>query len=337
MPLLNFAANIVDASYNGTLVSAPGQLVVNGPQVARGYFKAPTQTRKVFARPRMCTDTGSTIFAQSRSYQTGDLSRYLPDGTIAFMGRIDCQVKLRGFRVELGEIENVLLSLNSSVVSAACTLVNNEYLAAYVVVVVGVDDQKNVGSLTRHCSQHLPHYMVPSVFVFLDTMPLNRSGKVDRRALPVPTNRRRPVGDGHHQANKTPPTTRVEQAVARAFIRVLGLQGGDSGGNDVDVDTSFFELGGNSLSAVRLVHELKAASSGLCSKVATTATDERPASSFSLATVFAHPSIAAIAKHFQQVTEEELTVDDACAVVPSTMMVADDVRWDDSLDSSSRD
>ena len=179
--------------------------------------------------------------------------------------------------------------------------------------------------------------MVPSVFVFLDTMPLNRSGKVDRRALPSPPKRSRAFGDGTCcQANKAPPTTRVEQAVARAFIRVLGLQC-DSGVDNMDIHTSFFELGGNSLSAVRLVHELKAASSGLCSKVATTATDERPASSFSLATVFAHPSIAAIAKHFQQVTEEELTVDDDCAVIPSTMMVADDVRWDDSLDSSSRD
>jgi len=225
------------------------ELVLGGQQVARGYLYRPETTSKVFNNG---SKMGSLQAPDAASlYSSGDLSRYLPDGTIAFMGRIDCQVKLRGFRIELGEIENVLLSLTSSVISAACALVNNEYLAAYVVVDVGADDQKSAGSLTRHCSQHLPHYMVPSVFVFLDTMPLNRSGKVDRRALPSPPKRDTPAKQ--QAKSDAAPTTPLEAEVLRLAARALRKE------RPLCIEDNFFsDLGGNSVQAVVFVNTLRA-------------------------------------------------------------------------------
>jgi len=268
-PLRNVhAVNAQKSAGNGVYLR-PQELLFVGEQIARGYLSRPLLTGKAFR------DKGGI-----RRYCTGDLSRYLPDGTIAFMGRIDCQVKLRGFRIELGEIENVLLSLTSSVVSAACTLVNNEYLAAYVVVIVGADDPKSAGSLMRHCSQHLPHYMVPSVFVFLDTMPLNRSGKVDRRALPAPpdlSRKSRGSAADVDAADVTPLSgTPAEIALLNLAQEALGFK------LPQGLDANFMKAGGTSVDAVRFVNLVR---THLCPTV-------------SLRTLFTAPTLRAFGDEF---------------------------------------
>ncbi|MEU4704235.1 amino acid adenylation domain-containing protein [Nonomuraea dietziae] len=201
-------------------LGVPGELLIGGAGLATGYLGRPDLTAERF-----------TEHAGERVYRTGDLVRWLPDGTLEFLGRTDNQVKLRGHRVELGEIEAVLESRPG--VRQAVTAVRDDLLVAYVV--------GEAEGLREHAAAQLPGYMVPSVVVELDALPLTPNGKVDRKALPSPEASAVPAS--------TPPRTPHELLVARVFADVLGVA-------EVGAEDDFFALGGHSLLATVVTSRL---------------------------------------------------------------------------------
>ncbi|WP_083873953.1 non-ribosomal peptide synthetase [Nocardia paucivorans] len=231
-PVANTRVYVLDRQLRPVPPGVAGELYVAGVQLARGYQYAPALTAERFVAH---TDG-------ARLYRTGDIVRWR-DGALEYLGRSDFQVKLRGQRIELGEIETVLVD-HDSVRHAAVSLVRGDLgdrLVAYVVPVdpvAGIDERR----LSEHLRGALPVYMVPSAIVALDAFPLNASGKLDRRALPVPEPTERP-----YRAPNTP----LEYAITEVFAEVLGVE-------RVGLDTDFFELGGNSLLATRVVNRLRA-------------------------------------------------------------------------------
>ncbi|WP_143569904.1 amino acid adenylation domain-containing protein, partial [Tenacibaculum agarivorans] len=176
-PIKNSVAYIVDSAMNLVPVGVVGELVVGGSGVARGYLNNEELTNDKFI--------SNPFTAGDRLYKTGDLAKWLPDGNIEFIGRKDTQVKIRGYRIELGEIENALSNLVS--VSQCCVLAKetstgNKILVGYVVS-EGVFDKE---AIQQALQEDLPGYMIPSIWIALDTMPLTANGKLDRRALPEP-------------------------------------------------------------------------------------------------------------------------------------------------------
>lgn len=231
-PLANTTLYILADGEDGV-----GELLIGGAGVARGYLNRPDLTAVSF-------DT----FADppgSRTYRTGDLVRLLPDGNLAFAGRLDAQVKVRGFRIEPGEIESALArhpDVAESAVVGREDRPGDKRLVAYVVP----RDASSLApaALRGFLSEQLPSYMVPAAFVMLAALPLTPSGKLDRDALPMPE-RPRP-GEFRSPAA----ATATERAIAAAFSRVLGI-------DEVGRDEDFFQLGGHSLQAVQVVAAIR--------------------------------------------------------------------------------
>ncbi|WP_230592596.1 amino acid adenylation domain-containing protein [Rhodococcoides fascians] len=235
VPEWNTAVRVLDSRLHPVPAGVPGELYLAGVQLARGYVARPDLTSERF----VADPFGS---AGDRMYRTGDLVRWsmLGDGRIEYIGRTDFQVKFRGQRIELGEIETALTSLSGvgQAVVVVSGSVAGDLLAAYLVPVADAvldteDIRTRLGSL-------VPSYMVPSAFVVLQSLPLNPAGKLDRRALPDPVFEAREFRS---------PATAVEEAVASVFADVLGVE-------RVGSDDDFFSLGGNSLSAMKLVSRL---------------------------------------------------------------------------------
>ncbi|WTL34040.1 amino acid adenylation domain-containing protein [Nocardia sp. NBC_01503] len=237
-PVANTRVHVLDRQLRPVPFGAAGELYVAGVQLARGYLAAPGLSAERF----IAYENGA------RLYRTGDVVRWIVDPAgsghaLEYLGRSDFQVKLRGQRIELGEIETVLLS-HAAVHRAAVTLVRavtGDRLVAYVVLESGAVVADS--DLLAHARAALPSYMVPSAVVRLAAMPLNASGKLDRKALPEP--------EFHARAYRAP-STPGERAVAEVFAAVLGVE-------TVGADDDFFELGGNSLSATQVVARLGAA------------------------------------------------------------------------------
>ncbi|RSN41938.1 non-ribosomal peptide synthetase [Amycolatopsis sp. WAC 04197] len=230
-PLDGVRAHVLDEALNAVPAGQAGELHLSGAGLARGYWGRPGATAD-----RFVADPG---VPGGRMYRTGDLVRY-DDGELEFLGRADDQVKVRGFRVELGEIESVLAAapgVGEVVVVARERKPGVKQLVAYVVTAPGeaLDDLAEVAAAV------LPDYMVPSAFVVLDALPLNANGKVDRRALPAPPEESR---------TETGPGSETERAVADVLAGVLGM---DRVANDDD----FFALGGDSLLAVQALSRLR--------------------------------------------------------------------------------
>jgi hypothetical protein len=214
-------------------------LFIGGAGLARGYLNRQELTAERFLiNPLMA---GS----DAKMYRTGDLVRWLADGNLQFMGRIDHQVKIRGFRIELGEIESVLASyglVKDAVVVDRDGIDGDKQLVAYVVPeVVGVPLKDE--SLREYLRESLPDYMVPSIFILLESLPLTPNGKVDRKALPSPDLSTLTV---HYVA----PETDTERRLCEVWQRLLGVE-------RVGVNDNFFRLGGHSLLAMRLVSEIR--------------------------------------------------------------------------------
>ena len=229
-PIGNMRVYIVDAA--GTLcpIGVAGEICLVGIGLARGYLNRPELTAERFVPCPWQPD--------ERMYRTGDLGRWRGDGAIEFMGRIDQQLKLRGFRIEPEAIEAVLIQ--HSAISAATVLVTagpagDPRLCAYCVTREAVSD----ADLRAHVAARLPDYMVPALFVRLAALPLTSSGKLDRRALPSPDR------DAAGPAASPAPIGELEETLARLFSQVLGVE-------RIGRDDSFFALGGHSLQAVRL-------------------------------------------------------------------------------------
>jgi amino acid adenylation domain-containing protein len=236
-PLANVQAYVVGREMELLPVGAPGELCIAGGGVARGYLGQPGLTAERFA----------PLPFGVRMYRTGDLVRYRNDGAIEFLGRLDDQVKIRGFRIELGEIEAALA--NHPEVQQ-CTVValgepgGDRRLVAYVVA--ARQSTVKAADLKAFLAAKLPHYMIPSAFVRLDKLPLNRNGKVDRAALPHPDEAH---GDG---AAWRAPHTPLQETLCALFEDTLGV-------SNVGIDQNFFELGGHSLLATRLLGRLRRA------------------------------------------------------------------------------
>ena len=239
-PIFNTQLYVLDPHRQPVPVGVPGELYVGGVGLARGYLNRAELTAARFIPHPLSDDPAA------RLYRTGDLVRYLPDGNLDFLGRIDNQVKVRGFRIELGEIEAVLgqhPGVREAVVVDQEETPTQKRLAAYYVV----KDQENsptIDDLRSFLRQKLPDYMLPSLFVELDLLPLTPNGKVDRRALPTPEK----IHLG--QAENLAPRDLLELQLTRAWGEVLGIE-------NVGVRDNFFEIGGQSLSAVRLVSQIE--------------------------------------------------------------------------------
>ncbi|OMF04068.1 non-ribosomal peptide synthetase [Paenibacillus amylolyticus] len=232
---LNARFYIVDAGLKPVPVGIPGELVIGGAGVARGYWNRPDLTSEKFA--------DSPFVPGERLYRTGDLARWLEDGNVDFIGRIDYQVKIRGFRIELGEIETALLSfpgVKRAVVTDRTDEQGQKYLCGYV----AGDVSLQLSDLLSQLKQELPAHMVPARLVSLDQLPLTPNGKIDRKALPEPT------GEIEAGREYVAPRTTLETRLALIWQQVLGIA-------RVGVQDDFFDLGGHSLRASALVSKIR--------------------------------------------------------------------------------
>ena len=232
---------ILDRHLNLVPQGVAGELCVGGAGVGRGYLNDPAATAEKFIPHPFSAEPGA------RLYKTGDLARHLPDGNIEFLGRLDQQVKVRGYRVEPGEIEAVMRqheAVKECVVVARADAHGDPRLVAYVVAGQGARPPAAAG-LRRYLADRLPAHMVPSVFVPLDELPLTPSGKVNRRALPAPD----AAGD-EGRAEHVAPRTPVEEVLAGIWRELLGVR-------RVGVYDNFFELGGHSLLAMRCLSAMR--------------------------------------------------------------------------------
>lgn len=242
VPIANTSLYILDAQLQPQPIGVAGELHIGGIGLARGYLNQPALTADKFIRDPFGHAPGG------RLYKTGDLARFRRDGAIEYLGRLDHQVKLRGFRIEIGEIESVLLT--HAAVRAAVVVLREDRgdrrLVAYLAV-AGSEPQPTVSELRDFLGQQLPDYMIPSAFVMLDELPLNANGKIDRKALPAPE-----MGRGQASSNFVPPRDSYEQTLAQLWEAALGLP-------SVGVQDNFFELGGHSLLAVGLMVRIEQA------------------------------------------------------------------------------
>ncbi|HXO22425.1 MAG TPA: amino acid adenylation domain-containing protein [Thermoanaerobaculia bacterium] len=240
-PVANLRLYVLDGELRPMPAGFPGELCVGGIGVGRGYLRDAARTAEVFVPDPFAAAAGS------RLYRTGDLARHLPDGRLEYLGRIDHQVKIRGVRIELGEVEAALGRIpalrQSVVIAREHPTGGGSYLAAYVVAASAPPPTS--AELRASLLATLPEPMVPSVFVPLDALPLTPRGKVDRRALPAPDGIRPDLG-----APYVPPRNATEQVMAGLWAELLGLE-------RVGVLDSFFDLGGHSLLASRLVARLR--------------------------------------------------------------------------------
>ncbi len=236
-PLSGYRLYLLDHCLEPRPAGVVGDLYIAGEALARGYLKRPALTAERFVADPFADSA-------SRMYRTGDLGRWRTDGSIEFLGRGDQQIKLRGFRIELGEIEAALKSQPG--IAHAAVIVRDDGSAGKELVAYFVpsgEELPDSSMLRRDLSIRLPDYMVPSAFVSLPVLPLTPNGKLDRRALPTPERQTE-----SYRAPRTP----EEEMLCGIFADVLSL-------NHVGVDDNFFALGGHSLTATRLVSQIRAA------------------------------------------------------------------------------
>jgi amino acid adenylation domain-containing protein len=239
-PMDGMRVYVLDDRLRPTPPGVAGEVHIAGAGVARGYLDQPRLTAERFVADPFGPPG-------ERMYRTGDLARWNDQGELEFVGRVDEQVKIRGFRVETGEIEGVLRehpAVRQAVVLARSGTVGTRSLTAYVVPAAdGTDTSGFAADLRGHCVARLPDYMVPSVFVPLDELPLTRNGKIDRAWLPEPHG-------GGSEAAFIPPQTPVQSIIAGVWQEVLGV-------SRVGIHDGFFDLGGDSMTALHLTGRLQ--------------------------------------------------------------------------------
>ncbi|MFB9907697.1 amino acid adenylation domain-containing protein [Allokutzneria oryzae] len=241
-PLPNYRAYLLDPDGNQVPVGVAGELFIGGAGVARGYLNRPDLTADRFVE--------DPFVPGQRMYRTGDVAKHQPDGTLTYLGRADDQVKIRGFRIELGEIEAAIAThsaVTEAVVVAREDTPGDRRLVAYVITTATPVE------LREHLRRSLPEHMIPAVFVPLDELPLSPSGKVDRRALPVPEAR------GERGGAFVEPTPGVERELAEIWSAVLGVE-------RVGATDNFFDLGGDSILSIQVVSAARKAGHHLSTK-----------------------------------------------------------------------
>lgn len=287
---------ILDRNLSPVPVGVPGELHIGGPGLARGYFKRPVLTEEKFV-PEGVADSFVSPESLGRLYKTGDLARYLPDGNVQFLGRLDHQVKVRGFRIELAEIEAVLAQhpqVREAVVIAREDNPGDKRLVAYLVPEkqapsdLDLSDSgeqraqwekevanKLTSELRTYLAQYLPDYMVPAAFVMLPALPLTPNKKINRRVLPAP-----PTNRADSKALVMPATC-AEQRIAAEWQEALQLE-------MVGIHDTFFQLGGHSLLLAQ-VHQKLTQIFG---------------QEITMVTLFQYPTIHALAKYLSQQQKE---------------------------------
>ncbi|SIT78514.1 MULTISPECIES: non-ribosomal peptide synthetase [Burkholderiaceae] len=269
-PIANTRVYLLDAHGQPVPLGAVGELYIGGAGVARGYLNRPELTAERFVPDPFSDEAGA------RLYKTGDLARYRPDGNLEFVGRNDDQVKVRGFRIEPGEIATCLTA-HPQVRDAVVVATGEGTDKRLVAYVQAEADEQLASTLRAQVAAGLPEYMVPSAFVRLDAFPLTPNGKLDRRALPAPDD-----AALAHQAYEAP-QGELETTLAAIWAELLGVK-------QVGRHDSFFALGGHSLLAVRLMNRVRMLGADV-----------------PLATLFATPTLAAFAAaldaHLQQGTD----------------------------------
>ena len=241
-PIPNAQVYILDDLLRLLPIGVAGDLYIGGVGMARGYVRRPDLTAEKFIPDPFSGEPGA------RLYKTGDIARYRPDGNIEFLGRTDHQVKIRGFRIELGEIEGTLEqhpAVLQAIVQPQEVAPGEKRLVAYVVA--ERESRPTAGELRGFLNDKLPEHMVPAVFVLLDAFPLTTNGKVNRRALPTPDDRR-PELEQVFVACRTP----TEELLAAIWSQVLGIE-------RVGIYDNFFQLGGHSLLATQVVSRIREA------------------------------------------------------------------------------
>ncbi len=242
-------------------IGETGEIFIGGAGVARGYLNRPKLTAEKFIK--------NPFGPAGNMYATGDLGRWLPDGNLDFMGRKDHQVKLRGYRIELGEVEAKISGL-SAILDTAVLLKgkdpSSQKLVAYLVLKNGTS--LTMGQLRHQLSKTLPAYMIPAAMVILEKMPLTTAGKIDRVALPEPS-QQRPILETTYEA----PTTVLEKYLTDLWQEILELE-------QIGIHDKFFELGGNSLQAAQFINRIQ----------------EKIGETIFIVTIFTAPSIATYAK-----------------------------------------
>jgi len=242
-PWRNMRCYVLDAMRKMTPEGTAGELYIGGEGVARGYLNQPQLTAERF------TTLALSENLPERLYQSGDVVRYRDDGNLEFLGRSDFQVKIRGFRIELGEIEHQLAALpeiDAAVVMAREDAPGRQQLVAYITLKSDGGTGKGregsdaiIDAIRQRLQARLPSYMVPSVYVVLDALPLTANGKIDRKALPA-------AGDAPSAGEYIPPITSTETALQAIWHAVLGAP-------LASVTANFFELGGHSILAIHLI------------------------------------------------------------------------------------
>lgn len=261
-PISNTQVYILNSELQPAAIGARGELFIGGDGLAYGYLNNPELTAQKFIPHPFATDRGA------RLYRTGDFARYLPDGTIEFLGRVDDQIKLHGYRIELGEIEAALTQ--HPAVSQVAVVVREDAsgdkrLVAYVTLTE--NQPATTGELRDFLRTRIPHYMVPSAVVVLNSFPLSPNGKIDRAGLPEP-------GAQPPEKPATAPQTELELTILQVWRAVLGSE-------EVGTEDNFFDLGGDSLQIIEVHSELQ----------------KTLQSELSLTDLFEYPTIGSLAKH----------------------------------------
>ncbi|WP_345992768.1 non-ribosomal peptide synthetase [Chryseobacterium sp. Chry.R1] len=234
-PIANTQIYILDENKHLVPAGVSGEMYISGSGLAQGYLNNPELTAEKFV--------DNPFIPGTKMYRTGDLGKWLADGTIEYLGRIDHQVKIRGHRIELGEIDSQVLSFSESIKSVVTEVKEHEEdksLVVYYVSDTPIDKQ----DLARHLESKLPQYMLPGFYVELDQIPLTSNGKVDRKSLPE-------VSSSDLIKNEyIAPTNESEQQLKEIWQEILRIE-------NIGVTDNFFELGGNSMNAIRIIGEIQ--------------------------------------------------------------------------------
>ncbi|MTJ47693.1 non-ribosomal peptide synthetase/type I polyketide synthase [Dolichospermum sp. UHCC 0259] len=250
-PIATTEIYILDEHLSPVPVGEVGEIHISGSSLARSYFNRPDLTDEKFIPNPFSDSNGALRYrSESRLYKAGDLARHLPDGTIKFIGRADYQVKIRGQRVELGEIESIIAlypGVKQTIVMGR-DVSGDQRLVAYIVPKL-VSHQEtsqtiSIKQLRNYLKEKLPEYMIPSTFLILPAFPLTPTGKIDRRALPAPENFQQELAEIF-----VAPRNELELQLATIWEQVLGV-------SSVSINDNFFELGGHSLLAIQVISRI---------------------------------------------------------------------------------